>query len=159
MFKQLTIAEFRQVRFRLRSVSEFVKFSRNPATSSRCRRIPGIPCQIPARLAGEAGSPAISPDLQLSGRDTGRIGRISSCLAGEAGSGQNAGSPAIWPDPRHLAGSGCSGRISGQLARTAGFRSTGRDPAVLCRIPAKIAGILRKWPDSGNFAGICICQI
>jgi hypothetical protein len=55
-------------------VPEFDKLSRNPVTSSRCRRIPGIPCQIPAKLAGAAGSPAISPDP-----------------------GQNAGDPAIWP--------------------------------------------------------------
>jgi hypothetical protein len=60
-------------------VLEFDKLSRNPATSSRCRWIPGI-----------------SP---------------------------------FWLDPAVLAES---------PARTAGFRSTGRDPVVLCRIPATL---------------------
>jgi len=33
-------------------VPEFDKLSRNPATFGKCRRIPGIPFQISARLAG-----------------------------------------------------------------------------------------------------------
>jgi hypothetical protein len=131
--KQLTIAEFRQVRFRLRSVPEFDKLSRNPATSGRCRWLPGIPCQIPAGVAGSRPERWNPGWIQPSGR--------------------------IWPerpDPQHLARSGCSGR---KLARTAGFRSIGWDPAILCRIPAKIAGIRQKWPDSDNFDGISIFQI
>jgi hypothetical protein len=106
-FKQRTIARFWQARFRLRSVPESDILGWNLATSDRCHRIPGIPCQIPARLAGAveslaiwpgswtdsavlAGSPAIWPDPRLD--------------------------PAIWPDPRHLAESVRSSRISGQLA-------------------------------------------
>jgi hypothetical protein len=74
----------------------------------------------------------------------GRCGRISGYLA------------------EVLAGSGRSSRISGQSGRdpprTAGS-SIGRDPAVLCRILAKIAGIRHKWPDSGHYAGICMSNI
>jgi len=152
-FKQLTITEFRQVRFRLRSVSEFDKLSWNPETSDRCRRIPpsldwpesGQNGWISGYLAGSGHLAGI---LDRSGRLAGILageagsGRLAGILAGEAGSGQNAGSPA------RTAGPPPSGRIrlfwpnlrptGRKLAKTADFRSTDRDPAVLCRIPATL---------------------
>jgi hypothetical protein len=107
-----------------------------------------------------------SPDLDGTVPDSGQAGRSHRI------SGYLAGSPAIWAgywlDPQQdLDGSDCSGRISVQsvwdpprtagsrpagqnLARTVDFWSTSRDPAVLCRIPAKIIGIRDKWPDSGH---------
>jgi hypothetical protein len=113
-------------------VREFNKLSRNPATSGRCRRIPGKPCQIPARLAGSAGPKpgsghlaGILDESDRSGWDTGRIRSERS-------------------DPQHLAGSGCSGR---KQARTAGFRSIGRDPAGLCRNPAIMAEFRQLLPE------------
>jgi len=101
---------------------------RNPAKSGRHRRIPEIPCQIPARQAGAARSLAIRPGYRPF---------WPNLLPVRPGSSQNGGIP----------------------TRTAGFRSTGRDSAVFCWISAKNTGILQKWPDSGYFAGICICQI
>jgi hypothetical protein len=95
MFKQLTIAEFQQVRFRLRSMPEFDKLSRNPAD-----------------VAGFWGDHARFRPERLD-QPSGRI---------RPGSGQNGRTPGIWPDPAVLAES---------PARTAGFRSTGRDPATL----------------------------
>jgi len=63
---------------------------RESGKSGRHRRIPEIPCQIPARLAG------ISPKRPGSwtDQDTGRI---------RPGSGQNGRTPSIWPDSTVLA--------------------------------------------------------
>jgi hypothetical protein len=82
---------------------------------------------------------------------TGRSSRVSCNLAGKpAGSGQNGWTPGIWPDPAVLAESPASQAgilperpVSGQLAEILPFSVEFR----------------QKWPDSGNFAGICICQI
>jgi hypothetical protein len=50
-------------------------------------------------------------------------------LAGEAGPPASGRIRLFWPNLRP----------AGQkLARTAGFRSAGRDPAILCRIPATL---------------------
>jgi hypothetical protein len=48
--------------------------------------------------------------------------------------------PGIWPDPAILAESPASPAGSSQNGGIpASFRSTGQDPAVFCRIPAKMA--------------------
>jgi hypothetical protein len=104
--------------------------------SGRHRRILEIPCQIPAILAGAAGSSAIWPGYR----------RDSAVLAESP-----AGIRLFWPNLRP--GSSQNGGIS------TSWPETGRDPAVFCRIPTKIAGIRQKWPDPSNFARICICQI
>jgi hypothetical protein len=111
-------------------------------TSGRHPRIPGIPCQIPARLAGAAGSGQNAGILDRSGRLAEILAGFGSDLARTT---RPPASSRIRPvRPR----SSQNGEIP---ARTAGFRSTGRDPAALCRIPAKIAGIRQKWSDSSNF--------
>jgi hypothetical protein len=73
--------------------------------------------------------------LDGSGRSGLISSRLAGIMAGEAGSGQNAGSPAIWPgywmDPAVLAGPGF-----GQNGRTPGIWP---DPAVLAESPAS-------WP-------------
>jgi hypothetical protein len=111
----------------------------------------GTPARMPAIWPGywpERLDPARMPDHWPFGQDPGRIwpsGRDTGRVRPE--SGKNGRTPGIWSDPAALAES----PTSWPLARTAGFRSTGRDPTVLCRIPAKIIGIRQKWPDSGNF--------
>jgi len=52
MFKQSTIAEFRQAKYRHQLVLESKKLYLNPATSGYRWRIPTVLCQIPSRLAG-----------------------------------------------------------------------------------------------------------
>jgi hypothetical protein len=93
--------------------------------------------------------PARTPDHRPSGRDPGLI------QPSRRDTGQNSLTPGIWPDPAESpaspAGILLERRDPGQLARTAGFRSTSRDSADLFLIPAEIAGIRQKWPDSGEF--------
>jgi len=108
------------------------------------------------------------PDSSHIGRSNRVSGRITGYLAGILdGSGLDLARTArpsssgrirpFWWNLRLVRpGSSQNGGIP---ARTAGFRSTGRDPTIFCRIPAIFAGIRQKWSDSGNFAGICICQI
>jgi hypothetical protein len=94
-FKQLTIAGFRQARFRLQSVSESDKLIR-PESGDILQKSPD--------------SGVIVPDSGHSDRN----------LAGVAGFGQNAGSPAKTLNTGHLAGildrSGCSGQIPATFA-------------------------------------------
>jgi hypothetical protein len=110
-------------------VQEFDNLSRNLGTSGRCCQIPGISCRIPARLAGISGYLAES----------------------QPGSVQNGRTPGIWPDPAVLAESGCSGRISGQLAENwPGRPVSGRfvpDSREVRQNPAKMAGFRQLLPE------------
>jgi hypothetical protein len=80
----------------------------------------------------------MSPDSGDVMPDSGQTGRIPAQIRPESrDTGRRGRIRLFWPNLRPT---------NRKLARTAGFRSTGRDLAVLCRIPA-------------TFAGICICQI
>jgi hypothetical protein len=87
----------------------------------------------------------MSPDSGDIMPDSGQNGRISGYIAGSRpGSGrfgQNGRTPGIWPDPAVLAESPAS------------WQETSQDG----RIPGNWPGSGRFVPDSGNFAGICIC--
>jgi hypothetical protein len=103
------------------------KLGRNPATFGRHHQIPGIPCQIQARLAGIWPE---RPDLWLSCR--------------------------IRPERRiigHLAWildrSDRSARISGRLARTARPPAFGRIRPVR-QGSSQNGGIPARWPETGQ---------
>lgn len=102
--------------------------------------------QIPTPVGAEIRQ--IKPDSGYLARSRPELQR-SGHLVGEAESSARTTGPLVSSRIRlFLPNLRPAGR---KLARTAGFRSTGRDPAVLCQIPAKFAGIRRKWPDSCNF--------
>jgi hypothetical protein len=148
---------FQQARFRHRSVLESGDVRQLSPNFSRTVQDSG---QTGLSLAGAAGSPTIWPDprrirpnLRPSSRGTswirlgsGQNGRISSRIPAES-LASPAGILLEQQDPGHL-------------SRTACFRSIGRDPAILCRIsariPAKIAGTRHDVSNIKNYFSIIL---